>query len=59
VPDGTWGALGGRVVTLPDIAEFVLGAAGRRSAEEHLAERRREQARALLEAAQAKRSALA
>ncbi len=59
VPDGTWGALGGRVVALPDIAEFVLGGAGRRYAEERLAERRREQACALLEASQADRSALA
>jgi len=59
VPDGTWGGLGGRVVTLPDIAEFVIGKAGRRYGEERLAERRREQARALLEAAQAKQSARA
>jgi phenylpyruvate tautomerase PptA (4-oxalocrotonate tautomerase family) len=51
VPDGTWGGLG-RVVTLPDIAEHVVGEAGRRYGEERLAERRREQARALLEAAQ-------
>jgi len=59
VPDGTWGALGGRVVTLPDIAGFVIGDAGRRYGEERLAERRREQARALLEATQAEQSALA
>src|SRR6266536_1527478 len=58
-PHGTWGGLGGRVVTLPDIAEFVIGKAGRRYGEERLAERRREQARALLEAAQAKQSARA
>jgi phenylpyruvate tautomerase PptA (4-oxalocrotonate tautomerase family) len=51
VPDGTWGD-GGRVLSLPDIAEFVIGNAGRRYGEERLAERRREQARALLEAAQ-------
>src|SRR6266536_3350314 len=49
----------GRVVTLPDIAEFVIGKAGRRYGEERLAERRREQARALLEAAQAEQSARA
>lgn len=57
VPDGTWGGdlrdgLGGRVVTLPDIAEHVVGDAGRRYGEKRLAERRREQARVLLEAAQ-------
>ncbi len=34
VPDGTWGGLGGRVVTLPDIAEFVIGKAGRRYGED-------------------------
>jgi phenylpyruvate tautomerase PptA (4-oxalocrotonate tautomerase family) len=51
VPDGTWGGLGGRVITLPDIAEHVIGEAGRRYGEERLAKRRREQARALLEAA--------
>jgi phenylpyruvate tautomerase PptA (4-oxalocrotonate tautomerase family) len=49
VPDGTWGGLDGRVVTLPDIAEHVVGEAGRRYGEERLAERRREQARTLLE----------
>jgi len=58
VPDGSWGGLGGRVVTLPDIAEHVIGQAGRRYGEERLAERRREQARTLLEAAHAKQSAL-
>jgi hypothetical protein len=57
VPDGTWGGdlrdgLGGRVVTLPDIAAHVVGDAGRRYGEQRLAERRREQARVLLEAAQ-------
>ncbi len=52
VPDGTYG-LGGRVFTLPDLAEHVLGDAGRRYGEERLAERRREQARALLESARA------
>ena len=59
VPDGTWGGLGGRVVTLPDIAEFVIGSAGRRYGQQRLAERRRGQARALLEAAQAEQSARA
>src|SRR6266545_4754376 len=44
---------------VPDGAEFVIGKAGRRYGEERLAERRREQARALLEAAQAKQSARA
>jgi phenylpyruvate tautomerase PptA (4-oxalocrotonate tautomerase family) len=47
VPDGTWGGLGGRVVSLPDIAEHVVGDAGRRYGVERLAERRREQARAI------------
>jgi phenylpyruvate tautomerase PptA (4-oxalocrotonate tautomerase family) len=59
VPDGTWGGLGGRVVTLPDIAAFGIGDAGRRYGEKRLAERRREQARVLLEAAQTKQDALA
>jgi phenylpyruvate tautomerase PptA (4-oxalocrotonate tautomerase family) len=53
VPDGTWGGLGGRIVTLPDIAEHVIGEAGRRYAEHRLAERRRDHARALIEAASA------
>jgi phenylpyruvate tautomerase PptA (4-oxalocrotonate tautomerase family) len=53
VPDGTWGGLGGRVITLPDIAEHIVGDAGRCYGEERLSERRREQARVLLEAAQA------
>lgn len=52
VPNGTWGALGGRVVTLADIAAHVVGDAGRRYGERRLAERRREQARVLLQAAQ-------
>lgn len=55
VPDGTWGGLGGRVVTLPDIAEH----SGRCYGEERLAERRREQARMLLEAAETKEPARA
>jgi phenylpyruvate tautomerase PptA (4-oxalocrotonate tautomerase family) len=57
VPDGTWGGLGGRVVRLPDIAEHIVGDAGRRYGEERLAERRREQARAVLEAADAEQAA--
>jgi phenylpyruvate tautomerase PptA (4-oxalocrotonate tautomerase family) len=42
IPDGTWGGAG-RVVTLADIAGFATGdpEAGRRYAEERLAERRR------------------
>ena len=52
IPDGTWGGRG-RIFTLADIAGFVLndGEAGRRYAEERLAERRRDTANALLEAA--------
>ena len=53
VPDGTWGGLGGRVLTMPDIAEFVVGEAGRRYGERRLAARRREQAHVLREAAEA------
>jgi hypothetical protein len=53
---GTWGGLG-RVFTLPDIAAFGIVDAGRRYGEQRLAERRREQASALLEAAQAKQAA--
>ena len=49
IPDGTWGGLG-RVVRLPDIAEFVLGASGREGAEQRLAERRRQTAATLLDA---------
>jgi len=33
------------LITLPDIAEHVVGEAGRRYGQERLAERRREQAR--------------
>ncbi len=44
-PTGRGGGLGGRVITLPDIAEHVVGEAGRRYGQERLAERRREQAR--------------
>ncbi len=50
VPDGTWGGLG-RVVRLPDIAEFATGEAGRAYAEQRLAERRRQEATEILEAA--------
>jgi phenylpyruvate tautomerase PptA (4-oxalocrotonate tautomerase family) len=57
VSDGTWGGLGGRVIHLPEIAPFGIGDAGRRYGEKRLAERRREQARALLEAAQAEQPA--
>ena len=57
VPDGTWGGLGGRVVTLPDIAEHVVGNAGRRYGEERLAERKRQEARAIFAAAGAEASA--
>ena len=53
VPDGTWGALGGRVTTLADIAAHVLGEAGRRYGDRRLAERRREEALSLLDAARA------
>jgi phenylpyruvate tautomerase PptA (4-oxalocrotonate tautomerase family) len=49
VPDGTWGALG-RVVRLPDIAGFVSGDAGREYGTERLAQRRRDQAGAILQA---------
>jgi phenylpyruvate tautomerase PptA (4-oxalocrotonate tautomerase family) len=52
VPDGTWGGLGGRIATLPVIAEHVVGDAGRLYGETRLAELRRERARTLLEAAQ-------
>jgi phenylpyruvate tautomerase PptA (4-oxalocrotonate tautomerase family) len=50
VPEGTWGGLG-RVVGLADIAAFAAGDAGRAYGERRLAERRREQARQLLDAA--------
>jgi phenylpyruvate tautomerase PptA (4-oxalocrotonate tautomerase family) len=57
IPDGTWGGLGGRVVSLPDIAAFGIGDAGRRYGQKRLAERRRERARALLDAAHDKETA--
>jgi hypothetical protein len=50
VPDGTWGGLG-QVVRLPDIAAAVAGERGREDAERRLAERRREEALAIIEAA--------
>ena len=50
IPDGQWGGRG-RIARLPDIAEVVLGAEGRPLAEAALAERRRETATALLNAA--------
>ena len=50
VPEGTWGGLG-RVVGLADIGEFATGEAGRAYGEQRIAERRREEARAILEAA--------
>jgi phenylpyruvate tautomerase PptA (4-oxalocrotonate tautomerase family) len=50
VPDGTWGATG-QVVRLPDIVGFVSGDAGREYGIERLAQRRREQAAAILDAA--------
>jgi phenylpyruvate tautomerase PptA (4-oxalocrotonate tautomerase family) len=50
IPDGNWGALG-RTVRLPDIAEFAAGPKGREYGEQRLADRRRENARELLEAA--------
>ena len=56
VPDGTWGGLG-RVVRLPDIAEFAAGPEGREYAERRLAERRRREAIEILEAAGAEAAA--
>jgi phenylpyruvate tautomerase PptA (4-oxalocrotonate tautomerase family) len=57
VPDGTWGGLGGRVVTLPDITEHVAGDAGRRYGEQRLAERKRQEAHAIFAAAGVETSA--
>lgn len=51
VKDGTWGGLG-RVMRLPDVYEFVVGAKGRELAEQVLAARRREEAELLLAAAE-------
>jgi len=50
IPDGRWGALG-QVVRLPDIVGFVAGDRGREDATRRLAERRRAEAAAVLEAA--------
>ena len=50
VPEGTWGGLG-QVVGLADIAAFAAGEDGRAYGEQRIAERRREEARAILEAA--------
>ena len=47
VKDGQWGALG-RVIRLADIYEYVVGEKGRPAAEQVLAERRRQDAEALL-----------
>ena len=58
VPDGTWGGFGGRVVTPPDMAAFSIGNVGRRHGEKRLVERRRKQARMLLEAARLEQAAL-
>jgi hypothetical protein len=57
VPDGTWGGLGGRVVTLPDITEHVAGDAGRRYGEQRLAERKRQEEHAIFAAAGVETSA--
>jgi phenylpyruvate tautomerase PptA (4-oxalocrotonate tautomerase family) len=50
VPDGNWGGRG-RVHRLPDIAEVVLGREARGLAEQALAERRRQTAVAIIDAA--------
>ena len=50
VKDGTWGG-GGRILRLPDIYEIVLGSEGRPTAEQVLAERRRQEAEQVLDAA--------
>jgi hypothetical protein len=50
VADGEWGALG-EVIRLPDLYEHVVGEKGRPLAEQVLAERRREDAEAVLAAA--------
>jgi phenylpyruvate tautomerase PptA (4-oxalocrotonate tautomerase family) len=49
VPDGNWGVRG-RVFRLPDIVEFVMGPKARALAEDHLAARRRADAKATLNA---------
>jgi phenylpyruvate tautomerase PptA (4-oxalocrotonate tautomerase family) len=50
IPDGTWGGLG-KIFRLPDIAGFTISDKARENAEERLAERRREEAVAILQAA--------
>lgn len=50
VPDGLWGARG-QVLRLPDILAYLLGEDKRQLAEERLADRRRETAVAILDAA--------
>lgn len=50
VPEGTWGGFG-QVVGLGDIAAFAAGDTGRAYGEQRIAERRREQAQAIMEAA--------
>jgi phenylpyruvate tautomerase PptA (4-oxalocrotonate tautomerase family) len=50
VPDGTWGGMG-QIFHLPDIAGFAAGEDGRQRAVARLAERRRTDAAAVLEAA--------
>jgi phenylpyruvate tautomerase PptA (4-oxalocrotonate tautomerase family) len=56
VPEGTWGGFG-RVVGLADIGAFATGDAGRAYGEQRIAERRRDEARAIIEAAGAEVSA--
>jgi hypothetical protein len=50
IPAGTWGGFG-QVFRLPDIAAFAAGEPARQHAEQRLAERRRQNAVAILEAA--------
>jgi phenylpyruvate tautomerase PptA (4-oxalocrotonate tautomerase family) len=50
VTDGSWGALG-RTTRLPDVYEHVIGEKGRALGEQVLADRRRQEAEALLSAA--------
>jgi phenylpyruvate tautomerase PptA (4-oxalocrotonate tautomerase family) len=58
VPDGSWGGLG-QVFRLGDIAAVVTGERGREYAEQRLAERRRDEARAMLDAAGVETGSLA
>jgi phenylpyruvate tautomerase PptA (4-oxalocrotonate tautomerase family) len=50
VPEGTWGVFG-KVLGLADIAEFAVGPKGRAKGAKLIAERRRREARALLDTA--------